>query len=61
MANPHPRRHPPTGSPSTLTREWWEQEVRCLAFRDPRVFDQIAKGRRTFTVRELVQIPELVR
>jgi hypothetical protein len=60
MANPYPRPHPPTGSPSTLTREWWEQEVRGLAFRDPLLFDQIAKGRRTFTVRELVQMPESV-
>jgi len=30
--------------------------VRGLAFRDPRVFDQIAKGRRTFTVRETVEM-----
>ena len=29
--------------------------MRCL---DPRLFDEIAKGRRTFTVRELVEMPE---
>jgi hypothetical protein len=58
MAKPHPRGHRPTDSPNTFTRERWEQEVRGLAFRDPRVFDQIAKGRRTFTVREIVEMPE---
>ena len=56
MAEPHPRGHRPTDSPNTFTREWWEQEVRGLAFRDPRVFDQIAKGRHTFTVREIVEM-----
>jgi hypothetical protein len=55
MANPTPRGHRPTGSNNALTRERWEQGVRCLAFRDS---DQIAQGRRTFTVRELRAMPE---
>ena len=58
MAKPHPRGHRPTDSPDTFTRERWEQEVRYLAFRDPLLFDQTAKGRRTFTVRELRAMPE---
>jgi hypothetical protein len=55
MAKSHPRGHRPTDSPDTLTREWWEQEVGALAFRH---FDQIAQGRRTFTLRELRAMPE---
>ena len=58
MANPHPRGHRPTDSPDTFTRERWEQEVRYLAFRDPLLFDQTAKARRTFTVREPPAMPE---
>jgi hypothetical protein len=58
MAKPNPRGHRPTDSPDTFTRERWEQELRYLAFRDPRDFDQIANGRRTFTVRELQAMPE---
>jgi hypothetical protein len=57
MANPHPRGHRQTDSPDTFTREWWEQEVRGLA-RGPGVFDQVAQGRRTFTVSELRAMPE---
>jgi hypothetical protein len=55
MAKPHPRGHRPTDSPDTFTRERWEQEVRCL---DPQLFDEIAKGRRTFTISELRAMPE---
>lgn len=55
MAKPYPRGHRPADSPDTFTRERWEQEVRCL---DPQLFDQIATGRRTFTVRELLAMPE---
>jgi acid phosphatase len=52
----HPRRHPP----NTLTRERWEQESAGLAFRDPRVFDQIAKGRARSRCASFVQMPESV-
>jgi hypothetical protein len=55
MATSHPRGHRPTDSPDTFTRERWEQEVRCL---DPQLFDETAKGRRTFTLRELRAMPE---
>jgi hypothetical protein len=55
MAKSNPRGHRPTDSPDTFTRERWEQEVRGL---DPQLFDQIAQGRRTFTVRELVEMPQ---
>ena len=57
MANPNPRDHRATGTPATLTRERFEQELRDLACGE-RLFDETAKGRRTFTVRELVQMPE---
>ena len=56
MAKRHPRGHRQTDSPDTFTREQWEQEVRGLALGD---FDQIAQGRRTFTVRELRAMPEV--
>jgi hypothetical protein len=55
MAKPNPRGHRPTDSPDTFTRERWEQELRCL---DPQLFDQIAQGRRTFTISELRAMPE---
>jgi hypothetical protein len=55
MAKPNPRGHRPTDSPDTFTRERWEQELRGLALGD---FDQIAQGRRTFTISELRAMPE---
>jgi hypothetical protein len=57
MADPHPRGHRSKANTDTLTREWWEQEVRGLA-RGPGLFDQFAQGRRTFTVRERVEMPQ---
>jgi phage terminase small subunit len=44
----------PKGSKNKLTRERVEQELRFLAFSDPiELFDRVAKGRRTFRLKEI--------
>lgn len=72
MANPHPKTAHlkrdagpgrPKGSKSRLTRERVEQELRYIALSDPMaLFDQVAKGRRQFKLREIHQMsPEMRR
>ena len=52
----------PKGSKNKLTRERVEQELRYLALQDPiALFDRVAKGKRTFKLRELVDMPEEMR
>ncbi len=50
------------GAKSKITRERWEREVRFLAFSDvAQLFDRVAKGKRTFTLREIRDMPEEIR
>jgi hypothetical protein len=50
------------GAKNKITRERWEREVRFLAFSDvAQLFDRVAKGKRTFTLREIKDMPEEIR
>ena len=50
------------GAKNKITRERWEREVRFLAFSDvAQLFDRVAKGKRTFTLREIHNMPEEIR
>lgn len=52
----------PKGSKNKITRERWEREVRFLAFSDvAQLFDRVAKGKRTFTLRDIQLMPEEIR
>src|ERR1019366_3820729 len=52
----------PKGSKNKLTRERVEQELRYLALSDPlALFDRVAKGQRTFQLREIHAMSEEMR
>lgn len=65
--NPNPPKLPPgpgrpKGAKNKLTRERIEKELRFIALSDPiRLFDRVAKGKRTFTLREIHDMPEEMR
>lgn len=72
MANPNPKRvrelpngpgHGRTkGSKNKLTKERVERELRYIALSDPvLLFDRVAKGQRTFTLRDIHNMPEEMR
>lgn len=72
MANPNPVRvrtlpngpghGRPKGSKNKLTRERVEQELRYIALQDPiALFDRSAKGKRTFTLKDIHDMPEEMR
>ena len=70
MANPNPstprltKAGPgrPKGAKNKLTRERVERELRYLALSDPiAMFDRVAKGKRTFKLRELHEMSEEMR
>lgn len=50
------------GSKNKLTRERVEQELRFIALSDPiALFDRVAKGKRTFKLREIADMSEEMR
>lgn len=49
----------PKGSKNRITRERWEREVRCIALSNiVHVFERVHGTRRSFTLRELQDMPE---
>lgn len=67
--NPHPKTAHlkpgpgrPKGSKNRLSRERIEQELKYLALSDPvKLFDRAAKGSRTFTLKQIHDMPEEMR
>lgn len=52
----------PKGSKNKLTKERVERELRYIALSDPvLLFDRVAKGQRTFTLRDIHNMPEEMR
>ena len=52
----------PKGSKNAITREEWDREVRFLAFSDvAQLFDRVHKGARTFTLRQIQDMPPEIR
>jgi hypothetical protein len=52
----------PKGAKNKITKADWDREVRFLAFSDvAQLFDRVHKGARTFTLRQIHEMPKAIR